>query len=338
MGLSSKLLNLFFRAGLFDVVHRAWPNRLTVLAYHRIDAYRAPGFDTFVSNVSATPAGFAAQIDYLCQRFNVVSNAQVVAWLKDEQPLPPFPALITFDDGYTDNFRYALPVLQTRQLPAIIFLASDYIGRRRPFYWDLVAYCFFHTSRDHADLPLVGPRNWRDAASRDAVMKSWLTSLKTLPDSEKQSIVERLPQILDVVVPDDAFAGLCMNWEQVRTMVAAGVEMGAHTQRHPILTRVSPERARAEVAGSKAHIEAETGQPVTAFAYPNGLPPDFSPALQAMVSEVGLSVAYTLETGPTRLSTARRAPMAIRRVYVGNRDTLPRFAAKVSGLPRLLPG
>lgn len=332
----SKFLDLFFQIGLLDIFHKLWPNRLTVLAYHRIDDPTAPEFDTFKPNVSATPAGFAAQMDYLAQRFNVVSNAQVVAWLKGEQSLPRYPALITFDDGYTDNFRYAQPVLQAHQLPAIIFLATDYIGQRRPFFWDLIAYCFFHTNRDHADLPLVGWRQWHDAASRTVVMDNWLAGLKKLPDDDKWAAVHQLPQRLDVAVPDDAFAGMCMTWDQVRTMVANGIEMGAHTQSHPILTRVPLERARAEVAGSKARIEAEINQPVTSFAYPNGLPSDFNPALQAMLPDLGLSAAFTLESGPTRLSTARRSPMTIRRVFVGNRDTLPRFAAKVVGLSRLL--
>jgi peptidoglycan/xylan/chitin deacetylase (PgdA/CDA1 family) len=226
--------------------------------------------------------------------------------------------------------------LQARQLPAIIFLATDYIGQSRPFFWDLVAYCFHHTNRDHADLPLVGWRQWRDAASRTTVMDNWLAGLKKLPDDDKWAAVHQLPQILDVAVPDDAFAGMCVSWDQVRTMVASGIEMGAHTQSHPILTRVPLERARTEVQGSKARIEAEINQPVTSFAYPNGLPSDFSPALQAMLPEIGLTAAFTLEPGPTRQSTARRAPMAIRRVFVGNRDTLPRFAAKVVGLSRLL--
>jgi peptidoglycan/xylan/chitin deacetylase (PgdA/CDA1 family) len=119
-------------------------------------------------------------------------------------------------------------------------------------------------------------------------------------------------------------------------MTANGVAMGAHTQSHPILTRVSPERARAEVQGSKARIEAELNQPVTSFAYPNGLPPDFNPTLQTMLPQLGLDAAFTLVSGPARLAEVRREPMAVRRIFIGNRDTLPRFAAKVMGVPRLL--
>ncbi|MBI1878318.1 MAG: polysaccharide deacetylase family protein [Chloroflexi bacterium] len=333
---ASKLIELCYRLGLFDAIHALWPNRLTVLAYHRVIDPHPPGFDTFKPNVSATPAAFAAQMDFIRHRFHVVSINELVAWLQDKHPLPLNPALITFDDGYRDNLDYALPVLQERGLPAVIFLATNYIGSASPFFWDLIAYCFHHTSKNEVDLPLAGRQQWRDPSSRAAVMVRWLDSLKKLPDTEKWAAVEKLPQALDVSVSADAFANMHLTWDQVRQMVAAGVDMGAHTQSHPILTRVTLEQARDEVAGSKARIEVEINQPVTAFAYPNGQPSDFNPALQTMLQQVGIKAAFTLVPGPTRPTEVRQAPMAIRRIFIGYKDTLARFAAKVMGAPRLI--
>ena len=334
--LSKKIIDLLFRVGLLDALHSMWPRRLTVLAYHRIADPNVPGFDTFKPNVSATPAAFAAQMDFIRQRFNVISRSDLVAWLQDQQPLPPHPALITFDDGYRDNFDHALPILQQRNMPAVVFLATNYIGQTSPFYWDLTAYCFYHTLQNEADLPLTGRQQWDDEKSRTVIMKNWLNTLKKLPDDKKWTTVRQLPQALGVSIPEDAFVGLHLTWDQVRTMVAGGIDMGAHTQSHPILTRVPLEQARLEATGSKARIEAEIDRPTTTFAYPNGLPPDFSPALQAMLAQVGFEAAFTLVPGPARPIKVRREPMAIRRIFIHHKDTLPRFAAKVMGLPRLL--
>lgn len=331
------MLETCFRAGLFDTMHTFWPERLTVLAYHRIVDPHPPTFDTFKANVSATPAAFAAQMDFVRQRFNVVAISDVLAWLRGQIPLPTNPLLITFDDGYRDNLDYALPILQARHLPAVIFLATDYTGQNLPFYWDLIAYCFYHTRQKEVHLPLLGRRRWQgDEKSRAAVIANWLPLLKRLPDAEKWEAVRRLPRALDVTVPEDAFAGLHLTWEQVRFMMEAGIEIGAHTQSHPILTRISPEQARREVAGSKSRIEAEINRPVTAFAYPNGLPADFSPALQSFLGQAGFEIAFTLLPGPTRPAEVRSAPFAIRRILIHHRDTLPHFAAKVMGGPRLL--
>jgi peptidoglycan/xylan/chitin deacetylase (PgdA/CDA1 family) len=307
-----------------------------VLAYHRIANPNDPGFDTFKPNVSATPDDFAAQIDFIRERFNVISQDDLVAWLQNQQPLPPYPALITFDDGYRDNFDHAFPVLQNRKLPAIIFLATNYINHASPFYCDLISYCFYHTRQTKADLPLSGWQEWHDESGRTSIMDNWLSQLKILSDDEKWAAIKQLPHALGVTVPDDAFAGLHLTWDQVRTMAANGIDMGAHTQSHPILTRVSVEQARREITGSKAQIEAEINRPVTTFAYPNGTPPDFNPTLQDILIKTGFEAAFTLVPGPTRPSEVRQTPMAIRRIFIHHKDSLPRFAAKVMGLPRLL--
>jgi peptidoglycan/xylan/chitin deacetylase (PgdA/CDA1 family) len=329
-----KILGLVWRAGLFDAVHRLWPARLTVLAYHRVVDLDAAGFDTFRPNVSATPAAFAGQMDFIRRRFNVVGVRDVVAWLHGQGSLPPRPAMITFDDGYRDNFEHALPILRQRNMPAVVFLTTNHIGQAKPFYWDLMAYCFQHTARQGADLPLLGRQQWRDEPSRSATMRRWLAALKAAPEEEKHKAVGQLPDVLGVCVPKDAFAGLHLSWDQVRAMAAAGVDMGAHTQSHPVLTRVSLEQARREAAGSKARIEAEIGRPVTTFAYPNGLPADFNPALQTMLTQAGFQAAFSLAPGPVRLADVRREPMAIRRIFIGHSDTLPRFAARVMGVTK----
>ncbi len=333
---ASKIAGLLSRIGLFGMGHTLWPNRLTVLAYHRVTDPNVPGFDTFKPNVSATPAAFAAQMDFISQHFNVVSIGEVLAWLQGSQALPDYPALITFDDGYLDNLDYALPILQQRNLPAIIFLVTDYIGKTSPFYWDLIAYCFHHTCYSEANLPLIGQIRWSDKKSQTIIMANWLNTLKKIPDSEKWAAVRQLPQSLKVSIPENAFSKLYLTWDQVRMMVAANIDMGAHTQSHSILTRISSKQARIEITNAKVCIEAEINRPVTSFAYPNGLSTDFNPALQTMLQQVGIEAAFTLVPGPTRLVEVKQNPMAIRRVFLHYKDTLPRFAAKVMGISRLI--
>jgi len=203
-----------------------------------------------------------------------------------------------------------------------------------PFNWDLAAYCFHHTIQAEADLPALGHQSWSSEAEREAVLSRLLALLKTLPADESRAAYQALPRTLGVGVPDNAFAGLHLSWDEVREMTLAGVAMGAHTESHPILTRVSPDRVQAEIAGSKARIEDELGRPITTFAYPNGTPADFSPEVEESVYRAGFEAAYTLVLGPSRFDEVRANPLAIRRVFVSHLDTMPRFAAKVVGLAR----
>lgn len=331
------VLRASFRVGLLRLIQRVWgADALTVLAYHRIADISSTMFNTFAPNVSATPSGFAEQMGFVARHFNVVSVADVEKWLTEKRPLPSNPLLITFDDGYRDNFDHAFPILQQHGFPAVIFLATNYIGKGIPFFWDLVAYCFFHTKKKTAVLPILGTQQWANTEEKTVVMYNWLSSLKQLSDDEKETAVSQLPTLLNVAIPDNAFSNLCITWDQARLMSKAGITFGGHTQNHPILTRIPLEKANTEITQSKAHIAAETGQSVTSFAYPNGQEDDFNPALQELIQQAGFSMAFTLLPGPSKPKETSNSPFAIRRIFIGHQDDLPRFAAKVAGLPRFI--
>jgi peptidoglycan/xylan/chitin deacetylase (PgdA/CDA1 family) len=310
--------------------------RLTVLAYHRVADHENPAFDTYRRNVSATPAEFCEQMDYAAERFNPVSLEQVEAGLDGGPRLPERPLLVTFDDGYRDNYLAAFPVLRERGIPMAVFLATGFVGSDNPFPWDLAAWCFQHTSRRSAHLPVLGEAAWATGGERDRVLASWLEALKRLPDSAREEAIEALPGALGVSAPPGAFAGLCLSWDEVRAMAAAGVCFGAHTERHPILTRVTADRARREVAGSRHRLEAELGVPVRAFAYPNGGRGDLDETTVDLLAETGYRLGFTLFPGPERAAAARRAPLTLRRVYIHHGDYPARFAAKAQGVPRML--
>lgn len=329
-------LSMAVKAGIFDISRFISPKMLTVLNYHRIDNADSPDFDLFKPNVSATPEAFARQMDHVRARYNVISCEQLASALQEGSALPPRSAIITFDDGYYDNLLNASPVLQARNLTAIIFLTAGFIGTKQPFYWDIVAFCFHHTRRDHADLPLLGERRWDDAASREKVMLAWVEALKKIPETQKRALIQGIGEILDVSIPDDKFSNLYLNWEQVRQMSQSGIEFGSHTVSHPILTRIPAAQVRLELGESKRRVEEEIRKPVSSLAYPNGHESDFSGEVMNIARETGFRLAFTLLPGPTRYSTVKNNPLAIRRVYIGRNHTFPRFVAALAGLPRLL--
>ena len=166
----------------------------------------------------------------------------------------------------------------------------------------------------------------------------WIERLKTLPDELKEEAVGLGIARLDVSVPDDAFASVYLSWDEARAMADRGVSFGAHTMRHPILTRITPERVGAEVTGSQERIEREVGRPVSAFAYPNGQAADVSPEVTGIVAAAGIQMAFTLLPGPSRPREVGDAPLMVRRIYIHHGDHPSRFAAKVMGVSRLARG
>lgn len=121
------LLTLYLFLALFLVIV-LWSIRessrgIPVINYHQVNS---------VENVPLTvPAkDFAAQMKYLHDNgYTTISPDELHDFLVNKTPLPEKPILITFDDGYEDNYVYAYPVLKEYNMKATIFLVSDYMDR-----------------------------------------------------------------------------------------------------------------------------------------------------------------------------------------------------------------
>ena len=328
-------VSIGFKSGAFATLNRVWSSRLTILTYHRVADPFDPSFRGLATNISATPAAFEAQLDLLRQWFNVVSLDTLLDWLRGDGDLPPRAALITFDDGYRDNLTAALPALKARGLPAVIFVTTGQIGGTRPFWWDHAAYCIAKTECTEAELPLIGRQGFGGWDARVALTQAWCSAASRIPAERVGPVIEQLAERLDVQVDAGTFAGVYLDWDEVRRMATNGFDLGAHTVNHPALAQVSDARAREEATASKTRLEAETGRPIRAFAYPHGSSDHFGEQHERILAEEGYLTAFSTLSGPQSSSSARQAPMRIRRIHISLRDDLPRFAGKLVGGARI---
>lgn len=304
--------------------------RLTVLCYHRIADPEPNAFAGFRPNISATPEAFERQIRFLTAHYNVVSQAQVLAWLDGDAPLPRRAALVTFDDGYRDNATVAWPILRRHGVRPVIFLATDYMDGGRSFLWDLAAYCLERTRLAAAELPLVGRRALDTLEARRRATSEWMAAVKRQPSDRREEELARLAAAADVGLPETALP-LCMDWEEARRLAAEGVDFGGHTCSHPILSRSDDEDAEREIVDCRARLARELGSEPALFAYPNGGEGDFTPFHEEAVARAGFRLAFSLENKSWDLASVRERPMAVSRVYLGRKDVAWRFRLKLLG-------
>jgi peptidoglycan/xylan/chitin deacetylase (PgdA/CDA1 family) len=102
---------------------------LRVIMYHKVNDQRG-------NSLSVPVARFDEQMRLLTERYNVISADELLAHIDGGAPMPPRSVLITFDDGYRDVRTNAYPILKRYELPAVLFVATDFIGGRRPFPHD----------------------------------------------------------------------------------------------------------------------------------------------------------------------------------------------------------
>jgi peptidoglycan/xylan/chitin deacetylase (PgdA/CDA1 family) len=234
--------------------------------------------------------------------------------------LPSRAVCLTFDDGYADNEEVAFPILKRLGIPATFFVSTGYIDGGIMFN-DGVIETLRRAPGGFYDLSALGLDSYAvdDIGSRRMAANAIIQAVKYRSPTERGLLVQRLAAEMHVTLPSN----FMMSAVQIRRLHAAGMEIGAHTVNHPILTSLSDEDAQAEIADSKRMLEDITGARVTLFAYPNGKPgQDYDAQHVRLVKQAGFSAAVCTTRG---ICTRASDPFQLPRI--GSWDSDPRRLA-----------
>lgn len=192
---------------------------IPILMYHYV-RYVDSGADPLGYNLSVTPDQFAAQLDWLKRNgYDTVRMDTVGACIQGQGPCPARAVALTFDDGYSDAFSAALPLLQQYGATATFYIISSAVGQ--PGY---------------------------------------------------------------------------MNWDELRTLQSAGMEIGSHSITHPDLTTLGFAEASVEIHESGALLSSQLGVPMKSFCYPSGR---FNADIENITRDAGYtSATTTIQDGP----------------------------------------
>jgi peptidoglycan/xylan/chitin deacetylase (PgdA/CDA1 family) len=253
------------------------------------------------------------QIAFLARCYRCISMDALVEALLSGQPLPRNAAVVTFDDGYRDNYDVAYPILRRHGVPAIFYVATGALEGGEPL-WPSEARYLVHAGGAQLTGPFpagrydLGTPALRERAARE--LKQWLVGL---PTGERQDALREMRR--RAAVDLTALRTGMMTWAQVREMRQGGMLFGAHTVSHPLLPSIPLGEAREEIVGSRQALEAELGETARHFSYPNpGSGVHWSPAVREIVREAGFATAVTSQSGYVR---AGDDLLSLRRLRLG---------------------
>lgn len=284
-----------------------------------------------VELVSSTPEFFAWQVDYLCRHFEPVSCRQIADALDHKAPLPRNAVAITFDDGYGDFMDHAFPILRRAGVPATIFVATDYVANREPYWFDLVSSVLRIAPVGAIRLPPFAEGLPREDGIESRAHASYvvLAYLKSCPDAARISFLQALKSAYpEIVSAASEGLGRSLTWEQMREIQASGIEVGAHTASHPCLGRLEEAQLQQELEAPKRLIESELGVECPSMAYPFGGRSSFSGLVLGAVKRAGYRVGVTYLPGINTLSPAARYTLA--RQHVERYTTRAHFEVVVN--------
>ncbi len=273
------------RTGLRLAARRHRGPRLLIMTWHRILAEPDPLLP------GEPDAGlFDIQARFIAQHFTVLPLADAARQMADGS-LPELAACITFDDGYANNLDVALPILQRHGLTATVFVATGLLGDGRMFN-DTIIESMRACPAPLLDLSALnlGHIDLRDDVARAAAAKQLIERFKYEPPAARAEYAALIAERAGLT---DA-RRLMMTPDELRQLHAAGIDIGAHTVSHPILTRLPAAEAQNEIDSSYGTLTDLLGKSPRTFAYPNGQPgQDYSAAHVEMVRNAGFECAVS---------------------------------------------
>jgi len=312
-----------------------------VLMYHRVlsaDEQRRTGSHPAIVVGTST---FAKQMACLAGRFAVLTPEEFGRRMSTRTPFPDSSCLITFDDGWRDNFTNALPVLREYRLPALIFLPVNFIAGCRLFWREALTHLLVRVVEEVRANParaatfrrILAPGglesivDMTNAAPLPAIVEA-LDGLKPMTEATGDGLLTALVGELGLRLEQLDTIDHFMDWDQVRRMSEQGITFGGHGADHRILSHVSGDVVTREIETSKRVIAQRLGSEPAAFSYPNG---NWGLDVAEQVRAAGYRLAFTTEPGRV---TCDDEPFTIRRVNVHEHttETVPMFLAHVLGL------
>ncbi|MGZ3621500.1 MAG: polysaccharide deacetylase family protein [Ktedonobacteraceae bacterium] len=297
----------FYYSGLVKLVHwkiRRSGKMLIILNYHR-----------------AIGNNLVQQLHYLHRHYRILHLETALKELYDVQKGKQkvqdrrVPLVLTFDDGYRDNYTHAFPLARDLQIPFTIFLLPCYIENGGRFWWLEGKHLVKYTQVDEVIIEgcKYSLKRTEDQERLAQLIDTRLRHSRSV--AEREAYLKAIRKSLNVSSATTMEDELCapLTWAEIGKMEESGlVSFGAHTLHHPLLSYLSdPEEVKREVYECKAILEQKLNCPVNTFAYPIGKFEHFGEQGLQAAKEAGYKWALTTTEA---INTAESDPYLLNRL------------------------
>jgi peptidoglycan/xylan/chitin deacetylase (PgdA/CDA1 family) len=256
--------------------------------------------------------------------YETVSIGEAVRRIEATRPEKPF-AVFTFDDGYRDNLRYALPILRKLQCPFTLYVATALADGVGEVWWqaieDIIA------AQDAISVIYRGETTLMPCATlaeKAATFEELYCRLRAMPEPERVAVVRDLAKAYGFDLSAHC-RDLIMDWRELRTFADEPLcTIGAHTVHHHELSKLPADVVRSEIEQSARVLKAQFGRDPEHLSYPIGSAVAAGPREFAIARDLGFRSAVT--TRPGGLYARHRAALtALPRVSLNGLFQARRF-------------
>lgn len=258
-----------FYSGILDLIHRLITFHLKVamiLRYHSVADF-IDDLNCYASEaITVSCQDFDSQIRYLSKRYNIIPLSELINCLRENRDIPKNALVITFDDGYMDNYTNAYPILKKYGATATFYITAGCVEERKMLWMHKVIYMARNTGIK--EIEVNGVRF--DMKDGNTAVRGITSMIKKRRQDDRDEFIRDIAMRLGVTFDEKRFECVLMRWENMIEMKRDGFSFGAHTMNHPNLPNSSFDDAMYELTKSKRIIEERLSHPVKHFSYPNG--------------------------------------------------------------------
>lgn len=316
----------FFRTGILSLARNFMAqNGITILRYHSV----ADQPDYCPQSIALSSTLFEQQIAYLVRHYRVISLDTLIDALTRGETIHPKTVVITFDDGYFDNYQNAFPTLLKYGITATFFITAGPVVEGQRFWVGWIQRLIQRQTAQVQNRLAVEFKLPQVSNSHRSVQQliDWISIQINRTDlSGKTQLLARVESLCEPLTNGDD-KNFMMNVEQIQQMHAAGMTVGAHSVSHPILSSLPQDELEFELAESKRLLERALGCTVNHIAFPNGPGVmNFNDSVMLAAKNFGYKSAHTSIRG---LVNAQSPQFALRRQGINHELGLGAFAFKL---------
>lgn len=337
MKIKDIILRLLSFIGIFRIFALLNQNKLIVLMYHGITKnHERLGIEDYGVN-HLDYLEFQKQMKYLSKHYNVISADDLRRNVLEAKPLPKRAVLITFDDGYKNNYTAAFPILKSFEFPAIIFVSPGFISQERPLWVDSIIYSLSKTSKENLELRFADKiKSFRIETDAEKIRadKEIFLALLNMDIEARQKAIDSITRQTgcDLSKNFSKYEDYTLiPWENLKEMKDNGIYVGSHGQNHLCLAGLTYSRIQEEINLSTQEIFDRVGEKPLFFAYPWGASYTYNDTVKKALRDKGYICAFTSLRGLNDFSTGIDY-FEVKRIGIEAKADFIAFKAAITGL------
>lgn len=237
-----------------------------ILMYHSVLEDPSKQADSLGGIIHSQPV-FRQQMELLAREFHPVSVNELAVLLRGEGKIPERCVVVTFDDGYRDNFENATPILDGFGIRGTFYVTVNCIERAQLPWPSRVRFALRTTRLNNWTDPAGTLWPLETEAGRERAFAKACEYCCRLAGDEQEQLVIAIENALEARIPPDSNR-LMMSWDELRKLTDQGHVVGSHTLSHPNLAQILCADARAELDRSRSTLEKQLNRKVSHFSYP----------------------------------------------------------------------